>query len=274
MKKKNYKLISGSIVFLMIVLFIFIGPFIYKVNPNATDVMKIEIKPNGKFLLGTDATGRDVLARLMAGGKVSLTVGILATAVKIMISLFLGFISAFFEKLDSLIMRICDVFMCFPFYILAISVAAFVGPSIKNLIIIIVFFTFSVPTRLIRTEIKTLKDKEFIQILKINNEKTGRILINHIIPNLKNTIFVIFTTSVAQAILMESSLSFLGMGVQEPQASWGSMLSVTLNILNIQKKWWLWLPAGVSVLLLVFSINLIGEGLKDAGSKSFKNICK
>ena len=135
------------------------------------------------------------------------------------------------------------------------------------MIIIIVFFTFSVPTRLIRTEIKTLKDKEFIQILKINNERTGRILINHIIPNLKNTIFVIFTTSVAQAILMESSLSFLGMGVQEPQASWGSMLSVTLNILNIQKKWWLWLPAGVSVLLLVFSINLIGEGLKDAGSK-------
>ena len=267
MKKKNYKLISGSIVFSVIVLFIFIGPLIYKVNPNTTDVMKIEIKPNGKFLLGTDATGRDILARLMAGGKVSLTVGILATAVKIMISLFLGFISAFFEKLDSLIMRICDVFMCFPFYILAISVAAFVGPSIKNLIIIIVFFTFSVPTRLIRTEIKTLKDKEFIQILKINNEKTGRILINHIIPNLKNTIFVIFTTSVAQAILMESSLSFLGMGVQEPQASWGSMLSVTLNILNIQKKWWLWLPAGVAVLLLVFSINLIGEGLKDAGSK-------
>ena len=135
------------------------------------------------------------------------------------------------------------------------------------MIIIIVFFTFSVPTRLIRTEIKTLKDKEFIQILKINNEKTGRILINHIIPNLKNTIFVIFTTSVAQAILMESSLSFLGMGVQEPQASWGSMLSVTLNILNIQKKWWLWMPAGIAVLLLVFSINLIGEGLKDAGSK-------
>ena len=84
---------------------------------------------------------------------------------------------------------------------------------------------------------------------------------------MKNTIFVIFTTSVAQAILMESSLSFLGMGVQEPQASWGSMLSVTLNILNIQKKWWLWLPAGIAVLLLVFSINLIGEGLKDAGSE-------
>ena len=123
------------------------------------------------------------------------------------------------------------------------------------------------PTRLIRTEIRTIKDKEYIQILKLNNEKTLRILVNHIIPNLKNTILVIFTTSVAQAILMESSLSFLGMGVQEPQASWGGMLSVTLNILNIQNRWWLWLPAGIIILGLVFSINLIGEELKDVRSK-------
>ena len=123
------------------------------------------------------------------------------------------------------------------------------------------------PTRLIRTEIRTIKDKEYIQILKLNNEKTLRILVNHIIPNLKNTILVIFTTSVAQAILMESSLSFLGMGVQEPQASWGGMLSVTLNILNIQNRWWLWLPAGMMILGLVFSINLIGEELKDVRSK-------
>ena len=101
----------------------------------------------------------------------------------------------------------------------------------------------------------------------MNNEKTLRILVNHIIPNLKNTILVIFTTSVAQAILMESSLSFLGMGVQEPQASWGGMLSVTLNILNIQNRWWLWLPAGMMILGLVFSINLIGEELKDVRSK-------
>ena len=102
MKKKNYKLISGSIIFLMIVLFIFIGPLIYRVNPNTTDLMKIESRPDIKSVMVTDATGRDILARLMSGGKISLTVGILATTVKIMISLFLGFISAFFEKLDSL----------------------------------------------------------------------------------------------------------------------------------------------------------------------------
>ena len=160
-------------------------------------------------------------------------------------------------------MRLCDVFMCFPFYVLAISISAFIGPSIKNLIIIIAFFTFASSTRLIRTEIKALKDKEFIQILKINGESNFKILVNHIIPNLRNTILVIFTTSVAQGILMESSLSFFGLGVKEPMSSWGSMLSVALNILNIQKKWFMWLPAGVLVLTLVFSINLIGEGLKN-----------
>ena len=264
---KRCKLIFGYSMFIVIILFVIAGPLIYKVNPDTVNMMKIEKAPDIEALLGTDSMGRDVLARLMEGGKISLTVGILATAVKISVALILGFVSSFFDKADPIIMRICDIFMCFPFYVLAISMAAFIGPSIVNLIIIIVFFTFSMPTRLIRTEIRTIKDKEYIQILKLNNEKTLKILINHIFPNLKNTILVIFTTSVAQAILMESSLSFLGMGVQEPQASWGGMLSVTLNILNIQNRWWLWLPAGMMILGLVFSINLIGEELKDARSK-------
>ncbi len=264
---KKYKLIFGYSIFTIILMFVIIGPLIYKVNPNAVNMMKIEKAPNIEALLGTDSMGRDVLARLMEGGKISLSVGILATVAKITIALMLGFISSFFDRADSVIMRMCDIFMCFPFYILAISMAAFIGPSIINLIIVIVFFTFSMPTRLIRTEIRTIKDKEYIQILRLNNEKTLKILINHIFPNLKNTILVIFTTSVAQAILMESSLSFLGMGVQEPQASWGGMLSVTLNILNIQNRWWLWLPSGLMILGLVFSINLIGEELKDVKSK-------
>ena len=264
---KNYKLIFGYSVFITIILFVVIGPIIYRVNPNAIDMLRVEKGPGIGAVLGTDSMGRDILARLIEGGKISLTVGILATTAKVVIALVLGFISAFSRKADTIIMRMCDIFMCFPFYVLAISIAAFIGPSIKNLIVIIVFFTFSVPTRLLRTEIKTLKDKEYIQILKLNNEKTSKILINHIFPNLKNTLLVIFTTSVAQAILMESSLSFLGMGVQDPQASWGGMLSVTLNILNVQNKWWLWAPAGILILCLIFSINLIGEGLKDVRSE-------
>lgn len=259
----KFKIITGSILFMLILSFVFVAPKFYTQNPNKVNLTSVEKAPSKDYPLGTDETGRDILARLMAGGKVSLTVGILASFVKLVISLVLGFLAGYFKKLDGIIMRICDVFMCFPFYVLAISISAFIGPSLRNLIILIAFFTFASSTRLIRTEVKTLKDKEFIQVLKINGEKNFKILINHIIPNLRNTILVIFTTSVAQGILMESSLSFFGLGVKEPMSSWGSMLSVALNILNIQKKWFMWLPAGILVLTLVFSINLIGEGLKN-----------
>ena len=139
---KRCKLILGYSVFIIIILSVIVGPFIYKVNPNTVNMMKIENPPNIEALLGTDSMGRDVLARLMEGGKISLTVGILATLAKLAVALILGFISAFFDRADSVIMRMCDVLMCFPFYVLAISMAAFIGPSVINLIIIIVFFTF------------------------------------------------------------------------------------------------------------------------------------
>lgn len=260
---KNRKFTIGFILFVIVLIFSFIIPFFYNVDPNKTNLMMIEKYPNHINILGTDQTGRDVFTRLMYGGRVSIYVGIIATSVKMLISIILGFLSAYFKRLDKIIMRICDIFMCFPFYVLAISISAFTKPSLKNLIIIISLLTFSQSTRILRTEIKVLKDMEYIQILKVNGEKFFKILLNHIIPNIKNTILVIFTTSVAQSILMESSLSFFGMGVQEPISSWGSMLSVTLNILNIQKKWWLWLPAGISIITLVFSVNIMGEGLKN-----------
>ena len=221
----KFKLYLGCFLFISILSFIFIGQKIYDKNANSINLTNIEKAPSSTNPLGTDSTGRDVMARLMEGGKVSLQVGIYATAVKMIIALTLGFISGFYDKIDVFIMRICDVFMCFPFYVLAISISAFIGPSLKNIIIIIAFFTFAQATRLIRTEIKTLRNMEYIQILKINGEKSFNILFNHIILNIKNTVLVIFTTSVAQAILMESSLSFFGLGIQEPKSSWGSMLS-------------------------------------------------
>ena len=110
---------------------------------------------------------------------------------------------------------------------------------------------------------KAIKDREFIQICRINGESNVRILFRHIVPLLRNTIAVIFTTSVAQAVLMESSLSFLGMGIREPQASWGSMLSVTLDVMNIGSKWYIWLPAGLCIILMTYSVHLIGEGFRE-----------
>lgn len=257
------KLYTGLIILTFIVLFVIVIPLFYRTNPNEIDLRNIESYPSSAHILGTDALGRDIFSRLYAGGRISLLVGIGATCIKTMIALILGFVAGFSKKADIIIMRIVDLFLCFPFYVLALSVMVFTGNSLFNLIMIMAFLTFAPQTRLIRTEVITLKEKEFIQICKINGAKNINILFNHIIPLLKHTILVIFTNSVAQAVLMESSLSFLGMGIQEPQASWGSMLSVSLNIMNVGEKWFLWLPAGICILLLTYSVHLIGEGLNE-----------
>ena len=263
----NRKVLIGGSLFTGLLLFIFLTPLIAQKDPNAIDLMQIEQSPSPEHWFGTDSLGRDILARTAAGGKISLAVGIAATSIRTLIAVLLGFAAGFSKKADTVLMRIIDVLLCFPFYVLALSVMVFLGNSLVNLIMVIAFFTFAPSARLIRTEVLAIKDREFIQICRINGESNVRILFRHIVPLLRNTIAVIFTTSVAQAVLMESSLSFLGMGIQEPQASWGSMLSITLDIMNIGSKWYIWLPAGVCIILMTYSVHLIGEGITSAANR-------
>ena len=262
----NRKLLIGGSLFTGLLLFIFLTPLIAQKDPNAIDLMQIEQPPSPEHWFGTDSLGRDILARTAAGGKISLAVGIAATSIRTLIAVLLGFAAGFSKKADAVLMRIIDVLLCFPFYVLALSVMVFLGNSLVNLIMVIAFFTFAPSARLIRTEVLAIKDREFIQICRINGENSVRMLFGHIVPLLRNTIAVIFTTSVAQAVLMESSLSFLGMGIQEPQASWGSMLSVTLDVMNIGSKWYIWLPAGLCIILMTYSVHLIGEGITSAAN--------
>ena len=263
----NRRVLIGGSLFTGLLLFIFLTPLIAQKDPNAIDLMQIGQPPSPEHWFGTDSLGRDILARTAAGGKISLAVGIAATSIRTLIAVLLGFAAGFSKKADAVLMRIIDVLLCFPFYVLALSVMVFLGNSLVNLIMVIAFFTFAPSARLIRTEVLAIKDREFIQICRINGESNVRILFRHIVPLLRNTIAVIFTTSVAQAVLMESSLSFLGMGIQEPQASWGSMLSITLDIMNIGSKWYIWLPAGLCIILMTYSVHLIGEGITSAANR-------
>ncbi len=262
-KRINKKLIIGFTIFIVLIISVFLFPFFYKGDPNEIELTEIEMPPSFSHILGTDELGRDVFLRTIIGGKISLAVSILGTTIKMVIALFFAFLASFSKKLDAIIMRIIDVLLCFPFYVFAFSLIAFFGTSIFHLIIIIAFFTFPPATRLIRTEILTIKNKEFIHICMINGESNIKILLFSILPLLKKTIAVIFTTSVAQVVLMESSLSFLGLGVQEPNVSWGSMLSVTLNIMNLSTKSYMWLPSAICIISLTFSVYLIGEGLNE-----------
>lgn len=262
--KKTLKFKLGISIISLIILFSFLGPLIYKIDPDHVDLLNISSSPGREHILGTDELGRDILARLMYGGKVSISIGLCATFSKIFISVILGTISGYYRGLvDSIVMRLADIIMCFPFYILAISLAAIRGPSAKSLILIIAVFGWPGTARIIRSEVLKLNHENFILSAKLNGFSSIYIIINHVIPNILPTIFLVSTLSIAQAILIESSLSFLGMGVRAPMASWGNMLSSAQNMLSLQKEWWIWLPAGCLVILTVLSINLIGEGLKE-----------
>ncbi|WP_300410907.1 ABC transporter permease [Lagierella sp.] len=243
----------------ILMLFIWVGPIFHPVDPAKTDLGSIQRPPESDHLLGTDGLGRDILVRLMHGGRKSVVISFTSTVLKMLLSLTLAFLASGSKRIENFIMRIVDVFMCFPFYVLALCIAAFIGSNVRNLILVIVVFTFAPATRLLVNEIKVIKDMEFIQLLKVNGIKSSVILFKHIIPNIRDTLLVIFTSSMAQAILMEASLSFLGFGIKEPQTSLGTILAVALNILNVKDKWWMWLPAGVLVVLLVFSIQGLGE---------------
>ncbi|MEL3907730.1 MAG: ABC transporter permease [Treponemataceae bacterium] len=250
-------------ILLTIVAFVFLGPLFWKVDQNEINLNYINTPPNAIHPLGTDELGRDVLARLMAGGRISLFVGAVATIVQLALGLFFGILAAILpERLQNILMRFIDAIMTIPFYILAVSIAGFVGPSIKNLIIIIAVFTWAPCARMVRTEILRIKNEEFIMYAKLLKQDTVKITVKHFIPNIKHLLFTRATLSMAQAIMMEASLSFLNLGVRQPNASWGNMLTGAINIVTIAVHRHLWLPAALLIFLTVMSINIISRSIE------------
>lgn len=247
-----------------IVVFVFLGPLFWKIDQNEINLNSIKTPPSVVHPLGTDELGRDILARLMAGGRISLFVGAVATVVQLALGLLFGTLAAILpERLQNILMRFIDAVMTIPFYILAVSIAGFVGPSIKNLIIIISIFTWAPCARMVRTEILRIKNEEFIVYANLLKQSTSKIILKHFIPNIKHLLFTRATLSMAQAIMMEASLSFLNLGVRQPNASWGNMLTGAINIVTIVTHLHLWLPAAVLIFLTVMSINIISRGVEE-----------
>lgn len=250
-----------------ILLFIFIllltGPFFVKYGIEDLDPAAVASSPSLDHLFGTDELGRDVLARFLYGGKISLLVGLMATFIQISIAVLLGVSSGYFGGIiDALISRIIDIIMCFPFFIMALSVTAIAGPSILNLILILGTLSWPGLARIIRSKVLSLKNEEFIQSSKISGFSHWQIIYYHILPNLFSTILVGTIFAVAYNILSESSLSFLGMGIRVPESSWGNMLATAQSMRILKYYWWMWFPAGLAVVITVISINWIGEMMK------------
>jgi len=219
--------------------------------------------PSFAHPLGTDDLGRDVLARILYGARISLLVGFVAVGLATLIGVFLGALSGYYGRwVDSLIMRFVDIMLCFPTFFLILAVIAFLEPSIWNIMIIIGLTSWMGVARLVRAEFLSLRERDFVVAAKALGATDRRIIFRHILPNALSPVLVSATLGVAGAILTESALSFLGIGVQPPTPSWGNMLITGKQTLGT--AWWLSVFPGMAILLTVLGYNLLGEGIRDA----------
>lgn len=232
-------------------------------SPSQIDLDEILDAPGARHWLGTDDTGRDVLARMIHGARVSLTVGFVAVGIYVLIGVIIGAIAGYFGGVvDMLFQRVVEVFMCFPTLILVIAVVAIFPPSIYTVMIAIGLTGWTGVARLVRGEFLKLRGQEFVTAAEALGLSTPRIIFRHVLPNALAPVFVTATFGVAGAILVESSLSFLGFGVPPPTPSWGEILSQSRDYVTF--AWWLTLFPGLAIFLTITAYNLIGEGLREA----------
>jgi peptide/nickel transport system permease protein len=257
--------IGGAIVILVLTLCSIAAPLLTPYSPNAVNLALVARPPTMQHLLGTDLVGRDVLTRLLYAGRVSLSVGLVAVGIYTAIGILLGGISGFRRGwVDQVIMRITDTVLCFPTLVIIIVIVSMVGPSIYNVMLVIGLLGWPSMARLVRGQFLSLRETDFVLAARGLGAGDARIIFRHILPSVVGPIIVAATFGIAVAILTEASLSFLGLGVQPPAASWGNMLNQAKAVDIIENKEWLWVPPGALVALCVLSINFIGDGLRDA----------
>jgi len=221
--------------------------------------------PTSEFLLGTDQVGRDVLSRLLYGTRISLMVGFLATLISSAVGIFLGLLAGYFGgPLDMVIMRFTDMVMSFPYILLVLVAAAIFQPGLWTMILILGFVDWPQMARLVRGNVLSIREKNYVKASKVAGMSHAYILFSEILPNTVAPILIYGTSVVAISMLDEAALSFLGMGIKPPQASLGNMLNGAQSLSILTSKPWLWLPPGLMILLLVMSVNFIGDALRDA----------
>ena len=255
--------IAGLAVVLAFFALSVLSPLIAQYDPGRIDVDNILSPPSAKHLLGTDDLGRDVFSRMVYGAGISLKVGFVAVGIAVFIGIILGAISGYYGGLiDVIVMRLVDIMLCFPSFFLILSVIAFLEPSIFNIMAVIGLTSWMGITRLVRAEFLSLKERDFVLAERAIGAGAPRIIFMHILPNALAPVLVSATLGIASAVLTESALSFLGIGVQPPTPSWGNMLTQGKEVLGV--AWWMSVFPGIAILMTVLGYNLLGEGIRDA----------
>lgn len=239
------------------------APWLAPYDPGQIDLQAALLPPSAAHPLGTDPLGRDVLSRIIYGSRVSLKVGFVAVGLATLIGLFIGSLAGFYGGwVDFWLMRLVDLMLCFPSFFLILAVIALLEPSIWNIMVVIGLTNWMGVARLVRAEFLSLREREFVVAARALGASDFRVMVRHMLPNALAPVMVSATLGVAGAILTESALSFLGLGVQPPTPSWGNILTAGKD--NIEIAWWLSLFPGLAILITVMSYNLLGEGIREA----------
>jgi peptide/nickel transport system permease protein len=262
----KHRLALISLIFVIfIVVVALLAPLVAPADPNAVDLSSIRKPPSGAHWLGTDSAGRDVLSRIIYGARVSLTVGIAAALSAAGLGTFLGLVAGFTKGwVDMVIMRVVDIFLSFPSLIVILLLVAILGPSVITIVLVIAFFEWPTSCRIVRQMTLALREHDYVLAARAGGSSNFRIMRRHILAGVVSPLTVVTTLLSASAILLEAALSFLGLGVRQPQASWGGMLNEAQSITVLEGMPWLWLPPGIAIAATVLAINFIGDGLRDA----------
>jgi peptide/nickel transport system permease protein len=262
LRRNHLAVVGGGVVLLLVALAVF-APLLAPWDPNRPDIKKILAEPSRNHPLGTDQLGRDVLSRMLHGARVSLAVGFVSVSIATGIGIVLGAIAGYNGgRVDGFIMRLVDLMLVFPRFFLLLAVLAFLRPSIWTIMAVIGLTGWMGVTRLVRAEFLALKEREFVVWSQSVGASGFRVIWRHILPNAMAPVLVAMTLGIPAAILTESGLSFLGLGVQPPYATWGNILNEGKDTIEI--GWWLSFYPGIAILVTVLSYNLLGEGIRDA----------
>ncbi len=259
--KNKFALIGLTIIMLLIIVALF-APVISPYTPSQQNLFERLQPPSFNHFFGTDDLGRDVFTRMIFGARISLAVGFISVFIILVIGTFLGIVSGYYGgKIDYIIMRFTDIVLCFPTFFLIILVIAFIEPNIYNVMIVIGVTSWPGLARLVRAEVLSLKEREFILVSKMMAISNIKIFFVHILPNIISPLMVYSSLAIGGAILTESALSFLGLGVQPPMPSWGQILTSGKDY--IYMAWWLSIFPGIAILITVLAFNLLGEAIRD-----------
>jgi peptide/nickel transport system permease protein len=257
--------VTGFVLLALLVLLAVFAPYVAPHDPNFVDPVSMDDSPSRLHPFGLDTVGRDVLSRVIVASRISLSVGVVAVGIYVIIGSVLGSLAGYFGGvLDVLLTRVCDTVLSFPQIVLIIVIVGVIGPSIWNIMVVLGLLGWPQIFRIVRGQFLSLREQDFVQAGRAMGARDGRLIFRHVLPNSMGPILVAATFGTASAILTEAALSYLGLGVQPPQASWGNLLIQAQSITVIEQQPWLWVPPGMLIFVSVLAINFVGDGLRDA----------